>query len=121
MLAQGGELPTSSAVWCRQARGTRAAGRVQVWDTGNGTVNCRAGASLGVCPLPPASVDPKKPRTKCQQSRGIYCLVWQTGANRVFGWVWCLGLFLEGGVQFENHGVFSVLKTKSPVEAEDCE
>lgn len=47
MPAQG-----SPAVWCRQARGTREVGQLQVWNTGNGTDKCRAGGSLRTCPLP---------------------------------------------------------------------
>lgn len=95
--------------WGVPATGTTGAGRIQVRDTGNGTGKCRAGASLGTCPLPPCISGPK---TNLGQnvSRVGASTAWpgkqeQTGCLDGFGdWG-----FLEGGVQFGSNGFYFLL------------
>lgn len=121
MPAQGGGLPTSPAVQCRQARGTSAAGRIQVRGTGNGTGKCSAGASLGTCPLLPSINRPKKPLEQNVSRVGAsagWSGEWeQTEYLDELG-VW--GVFRGGSALRESWG-FYVLNTKFPLEAEGCE
>lgn len=95
-------LPTSPAVVQTGKRNQGSGVGLGHWKQ----ATAELGLHLGLVPCLQHQWTQKNLGQKCQQGRGIYCLVWQTGANWVFGWVWCLRVFWRGECSLGILGVF---------------